>query len=930
MNNRKLIKDEPIILDNENDFLGTRVYSNELEKIISESLNTEYIETIALFGDWGIGKSSIINTVKKSLNDVEFVYYDSWKYSNDSFSKSFLYSLDKNYESELYHKITTTNKKISLKNITEPIAILFICVLVIVSIFSSILNSSIIGNAFLCSILASICAIFSTEIINWIIVDTSEENTKELSLKDFSDIFSKIIKNKYNRKKTVFVIDDLDRCSYSNLLLILESIHGLIKNKENQGGYLFLIPIDKKRLLSALGEERRYNKKEFDKYVDKLFDITIEVLEPNNTDCFNLIKECANDIGLDLSGLAINLLSDYVKTPRDIKKTLSCLLYERELLDLKKNCGFIEKEISNNELVKFYILKKKWINYYESLLNEDSDEIGTIRIEYLKNDIEFSIFDKSSQSISIENIRCYGKLRNDDIDKTLENKFISIESIYEECDENLINSFGSYYKLKITSHNLYNEFMEVLFINYLKILNYLKEPMMLLNRLPISDVINDLGKIVNDTNNFKNYDTIKELIDAIYKNHALKEYGIINILLKFFNNKKDIELIHYILMNRGIELSNSKLINESLLILISCNNREYQKDLDYLFDDELYLINAPIMISCINNKLYNYLNKCINYDSNLVNEVYYNTIIKESYIVNYMGNFSDIDNSVDAEDITSELKCINLIIENKLLDDSVLIEIFEHMYGSNIIHKMIVTFNNNNNDFVFELAQFINNITNTINDNKYIKYVIENRKPNDILSLLTYLFDLNNNIDVKFEIICWLLVSSKFDKTLCKKYVDFCNNNLDYDRAKNISIIYKNYSSVLMNTIQISITMKNKQPFINNFIPELVNINDIHFNKIVDKIGLNPFINCQEFSVLKFSNMKKKILIENIKSYQEYDCLVDVFGKSGFISNYCDAISNMSNNYNIYDFVEKMKNRNLTKKEYKTLVSVAVKMHYII
>ena len=50
--------------------------------------------TIGLFGSWGTGKSSIIRTVQKTIedkhNDIKFITYDAWKYANDSFRRMFL------------------------------------------------------------------------------------------------------------------------------------------------------------------------------------------------------------------------------------------------------------------------------------------------------------------------------------------------------------------------------------------------------------------------------------------------------------------------------------------------------------------------------------------------------------------------------------------------------------------------------------------------------------------------------------------------------------------------------------------------------------------------------------------------------------------------------------------------------------------------
>ena len=61
------IKDEEISLNGEKDLLGTKPYVTTLLEIIKRS---ETPFTIGLFGGWGTGKSSVINTIKESLKEM--------------------------------------------------------------------------------------------------------------------------------------------------------------------------------------------------------------------------------------------------------------------------------------------------------------------------------------------------------------------------------------------------------------------------------------------------------------------------------------------------------------------------------------------------------------------------------------------------------------------------------------------------------------------------------------------------------------------------------------------------------------------------------------------------------------------------------------------------------------------------------------------
>src|SRR5690554_3180825 len=94
------IVDQEIDL-NQNDFLKTKTYADNLTKIINNSESNK-VFTIGLFGSWGTGKSSIVKTSEQDFDSkkVKFITYDAWQYVNDSFRRMFLRKLreDLKYE----------------------------------------------------------------------------------------------------------------------------------------------------------------------------------------------------------------------------------------------------------------------------------------------------------------------------------------------------------------------------------------------------------------------------------------------------------------------------------------------------------------------------------------------------------------------------------------------------------------------------------------------------------------------------------------------------------------------------------------------------------------------------------------------------------------------------------------------------------------
>jgi len=91
----KYIPDKEINLYKDGDLLGTIPYVESLYSAIN-SCDTPF--TIGLVGGWGVGKSSIAKTLQERINnnqeeDVKVFIYNAWKYSGDSFRRTFLLEL---------------------------------------------------------------------------------------------------------------------------------------------------------------------------------------------------------------------------------------------------------------------------------------------------------------------------------------------------------------------------------------------------------------------------------------------------------------------------------------------------------------------------------------------------------------------------------------------------------------------------------------------------------------------------------------------------------------------------------------------------------------------------------------------------------------------------------------------------------------------
>ena len=92
------LKDEPLSNLEGQDRFSHNAYVNLLATTIDE-LNPPF--TLAVFGSWGVGKSSIVNDLSDKLqrnySKTRAVTIDVWKYSDDSLRRQFLFDLQQSY-----------------------------------------------------------------------------------------------------------------------------------------------------------------------------------------------------------------------------------------------------------------------------------------------------------------------------------------------------------------------------------------------------------------------------------------------------------------------------------------------------------------------------------------------------------------------------------------------------------------------------------------------------------------------------------------------------------------------------------------------------------------------------------------------------------------------------------------------------------------
>ena len=300
-------------LTKENDFLGTLEKSNAITEYIKN--NTDILQKnnmIALYGEWGSGKSSVLKTIEKNLSESSYktIWIDMWKEENNYIDLS----------SKILNKILDS---LEINGVDAK---------------RDILKGFMIA-----------CKGFKINlpIINYDPEPALDYLTNEIDniqkeredIEKFSKEFNEIVKKYYkkNNSKIIVFLDDLDRCNSENMLNIIYNVKTLL-SIEN---IIFVFGIDKEAVTLALRNKYSNAENKADNFLDKIFPISFNmpcsVANANLTIILkNYFKEFDN-----------NKLMDIIEFFRKINFT-----NPRKLIKVLNKYEMIKKEIERKEVIE--------------------------------------------------------------------------------------------------------------------------------------------------------------------------------------------------------------------------------------------------------------------------------------------------------------------------------------------------------------------------------------------------------------------------------------------------------------------------------------------------------------------------------------------------------------------------------------------------
>ena len=345
--------DKPKKLNNNNDDFNIL----EKTKAIKEILKSDVFDchnSVALYGDWGSGKSSVILTLieefkkdkdkkDKDEDNIITIKFDAWKYEKEgslayALLEHIIYELEKNdnkvikYEIKAIKDNVLKSGKIVLKSVN--------------------VNYGFFGLSF-------------------------ENNNKDVDCGDIDNLtkgiekISKILNE--NNKRLIVFIDELDRCEPKNILDLLSSLKAIFNasNENNCNNIIYFVAIDKDAVSKAL--KKRYGEiMKSEEYLEKIFNISFSM--PKHFELKNFIKRY--DSFNDENAEKLARFFEYIKftNPRHIKKVLNKYEILAKFKDDGVDGGLIPEIITKNRnkylfdtiFVLYFIILYEF--YYEKYL----------------------------------------------------------------------------------------------------------------------------------------------------------------------------------------------------------------------------------------------------------------------------------------------------------------------------------------------------------------------------------------------------------------------------------------------------------------------------------------------------------------------------------------------------------------------------------
>ena len=362
--------------------LDFNLYSNAIVNIIK---NSHPKFSIGVFGDWGTGKTTLINSVDKALQtdrDLVKIRLEASRYKREMFPlisllKSIAYALPAEKEFENLKQKIETSAINFLKRTPD----------ILTSIISKYASEED-------EISHEMIKTFKKE-LNSKIQLIAELDRDTIYFDGFKEIKKEIKNLRVDNPafRIVIFVDDLDKCSPGKAFEILE----MIRVFHDIEGFIYVIGISHDMIVKLSKVGNSESSIDGERYIKKLIQVPITLPKWSNQDIVRLVKDLIkkgmiHDKFKDVVDKNIELISVAIdNNPREIKRFLNNFFVACEIFSGKKNFEAKElifpgkKNFEAKELLVAQAVHLRWNKFYNILVKSDESFFRGLD-KYLKMD----------------------------------------------------------------------------------------------------------------------------------------------------------------------------------------------------------------------------------------------------------------------------------------------------------------------------------------------------------------------------------------------------------------------------------------------------------------------------------------------------------------------------------------------------------------
>lgn len=382
--------DEPVS-SVEQDRFEHRHFAEALKYVIC---NGEAPLNIALYGKWGVGKSSVLEFFRTEIykdrdfnKKFVFVNIDVWKLSPHILKQEFLEALNlklgkpiahEEIEDRLWHqKEESSNQNTSWRSkyawaIGSCVAIAAGLIFANQYFGSYFENQAVLSSSVVTSVIP-ILVFMANELRS--ISKSALKSRKTIiprieSHAQFQKLFEDIVHNTKNPKMPIIAIDNLDRCDDESVVSILSMIKTFLDDPK----CFFIVACDQDAIIKHLqGKKDRFDQRYAKEFLGKFFQVSLYI--PNQIKG-QLYEYAKSQLGVFGSGIEFDpdvadiFANAGTKNPRKIRQFVYNFAIAYKIASIKEYEGTIAKgAVTGNMpfLAKITVIREDWPEFFQKL-----------------------------------------------------------------------------------------------------------------------------------------------------------------------------------------------------------------------------------------------------------------------------------------------------------------------------------------------------------------------------------------------------------------------------------------------------------------------------------------------------------------------------------------------------------------------------------